>query len=55
MARVQLGIKFKDDEAARIVAFLKTLTGRQPVFPLPTLHPSGPDTPRPQPFREDGS
>ncbi len=50
MARVQLGITLSDDDNARIVAFLKTLTGKQPTFPLPRLPVSGPDTPRPQPF-----
>ncbi|MBL1294430.1 MAG: c-type cytochrome [Thiotrichales bacterium] len=50
MGRVQLGIQFNDDETARVVAFLKTLTGVQPSFPLPTLPASGVDTPRPSPF-----
>ena len=52
MARVQLGTKLTRDENAKIVAFLNTLTGEQPSFPLPHLHPSSPDTPRPQPFSE---
>lgn len=50
MGRVQLGIKFDPDETARIVAFLKTLTGNQPSFALPTLPVSGRDTPGPRPF-----
>ncbi|MBL8451507.1 MAG: cytochrome-c peroxidase [Zoogloea sp.] len=50
MARVQLGRKFSREENARIVAFLKTLTGRQPSFPMPILPPSADATPRPRPF-----
>jgi cytochrome c peroxidase len=50
MGRIQLGKKFTDDENARIVAFLKTLTGDQPSFKLPILPPSSDLTPRPQPF-----
>lgn len=50
MAKVQLGKKFTDEENAKIVAFLKTLTGDQPSFMLPILPPSSDSTPRPQPF-----
>jgi cytochrome c peroxidase len=50
MGRLQLGKKFTQDENARIVAFLKTLTGNQPSFTLPVLPPSSDKTPRPQPF-----
>ncbi|MFW2456489.1 cytochrome-c peroxidase [Methyloversatilis discipulorum] len=50
MGRLQLGRKFSADENARIVAFLKTLTGDQPSFTLPILPPSADNTPRPQPF-----
>lgn len=50
MGRIQLGKKFSDDENAKIVAFLKTLTGDQPNFKLPILPPSSDSTPRPQPF-----
>jgi len=50
MGRLQLGRKFTGDENAKIVAFLKTLTGDQPDFKLPTLPPSSDKTPRPQPF-----
>lgn len=50
MGRLQLGRKFSPDENARIVAFLKTLTGDQPSFTLPILPPSADSTPRPQPF-----
>ncbi|HJV94041.1 MAG TPA: cytochrome-c peroxidase [Azonexus sp.] len=50
MGRLQLGKKFTPEENARIVAFLKTLTGDQPDFKLPTLPPSSDKTPKPQPF-----
>ena len=50
MGRLQLGRKFSAEENARIVAFLKTLTGQQPSFKLPMLPPSADNTPRPQPF-----
>ncbi len=50
MGRLQLGKKFSDDENAKIVAFLKTLTGDQPKFQLPVLPPSSNATPRPKPF-----
>ena len=50
MGRVQLGKKFAADENAKIVAFLKTLTGDQPNFKLPILPPSSDSTPRPTPF-----
>lgn len=50
MGRLQLGRKFLPEENARIVAFLKTLTGDQPSFSLPILPPSADRTPRPKPF-----
>ena len=50
MGRVQLGKRFSPDENAKLVAFLKTLTGDQPSFPLPLLPPSSDATPRPSPF-----
>lgn len=50
MGRLQLGKKFSDDENAKIVAFLKTLTGDQPKLQLPVLPPSSNATPRPKPF-----
>ncbi len=50
MGRLQLGKKFTADENAKIVAFLKTLTGDQPTFTLPILPPSADSTPRPTPF-----
>ena len=51
MARVQLGRRYTADENAKIVAFLKSLTGDQPVITLPVLPPSSDRTPRPTPFR----
>jgi cytochrome c peroxidase len=50
MGRLQLGKKFTQDENAKIVAFLKTLTGDQPSFMMPILPPSSDKTPRPMPF-----
>lgn len=50
MGRIQLGRVFNDDENAKIVAFLKTLTGDQPDFKMPILPPSSDKTPRPTPF-----
>ncbi|OHC70937.1 MAG: cytochrome C biogenesis protein CcsA [Rhodocyclales bacterium GWA2_65_20] len=50
MGRLQLGKKFTDAENAKVVAFLKTLTGDQPNFTMPILPPSSDGTPRPQPF-----
>ncbi|TNE78015.1 MAG: cytochrome-c peroxidase [Gammaproteobacteria bacterium] len=50
MGRLQLGRKFSDEENAKIVAFLKTLTGQQPAFMLPILPPSTDETLRPVPF-----
>jgi cytochrome c peroxidase len=52
MGRLQLGKKFSEDENAKIVAFLKTLTGEQPNFKLPILPPSSDSTPRPTPFEK---
>jgi len=52
MGRLQLGKKFTPEENARIVAFLKTLTGDQPSFLLPILPPSSDATRRPHPFEE---
>jgi len=51
MGRLQLGKTFTQDENARIVAFLKTLTGDQPAFMMPILPPSSDATPRPNPFK----
>lgn len=51
MGRIQLGRRYTADETAKIVAFLKTLTGDQPTFAIPLLPPSSDATPRPQPFK----
>jgi cytochrome c peroxidase len=51
MGRLQLGRTYTADENAKIVAFLKTLTGEQPMFMLPILPPSSDKTPRPTPFK----
>ncbi len=50
MVWVQLNRHFAEPGTAKIVAFLKSLTGTQPSFAIPQLPPSGPDTPAPQPF-----
>jgi cytochrome c peroxidase len=50
MGRLQLGKKFTEEENAKIVAFLKTLTGDQPRFLMPILPPSTDKTPPPKPF-----
>lgn len=50
MGRLQLGKTFSEEENARIVAFLKTLTGDQPSFLMPILPPSTDATPQPTPF-----
>jgi cytochrome c peroxidase len=50
MGRLQLGREFSKDENAKIVAFLKTLTGQQPQMMLPVLPASTDTTPRPNPF-----
>jgi len=50
MGQIQLGKKFTPEENAKIVAFLKSLTGDQPKFTLPILPPSSDTTPRHNPF-----
>jgi cytochrome c peroxidase len=51
MARIQLGKNYTKEENEQVVAFLKTLTGDQPLFRLPILPPSADSTPRPTPFK----
>lgn len=51
MGRVQLGKRYTAGENAKIVAFLKTLSGEQPSFAIPVLPPSSDQTPRPMPFK----
>jgi cytochrome c peroxidase len=50
MGRIQLGRTYSEVENRNIVAFLKTLTGKQPEIMLPLLPPSSDSTPRPMPF-----
>ncbi len=50
MGHLQLGREFNKDENAKIVAFLKTLTGQQPQIALPIMPPSTDKTPKPRPF-----
>ncbi|MDP1679642.1 MAG: cytochrome-c peroxidase [Candidatus Nitrotoga sp.] len=50
MGRLQLGRKFTKEENVKIVAFLKSMTGKQPEFTLPILPPSTKETPKPKPF-----
>ena len=50
MGKPQVGRAYSKEEIADIVAFLKTLTGKQPDFKLPILPPSTNDTPKPKPF-----
>lgn len=50
MGQIQLGKKFTPEENAKMVAFMKTLTGSQPSFMLPVLPPSSDSTPSPEPF-----
>lgn len=47
MGSSQLGISLSDEEAAKIVTFLKTTTGVQPKVEYPILPPSTDETPRP--------
>ena len=49
MATDQLGKSLNDEQVAKIVAFLKSLTGDQPQITYPILPPSVASTPRPQP------
>jgi cytochrome c peroxidase len=50
MGKVQLGKQFTAEENGQIVAFLKTLTGKQPELKMPILPPSTNTTPAPTPF-----
>lgn len=50
MGKLQLGREFNTEEQRKIVAFLRTLTGKQPDFVIPQLPPSSDLTPRPEPF-----
>ena len=48
MGKLQLGRTYSGKEIDQIVAFLKTLTGKQPDFKLPILPASSNSTPRPK-------
>jgi cytochrome c peroxidase len=50
MGRLQLGRNFEKPDIALVVAYLNTLTGKQPSFVLPILPASTDQTPRPAPF-----
>jgi hypothetical protein len=52
MGQLQLGRAFTAQEVNDIVAFLKTLAGKQPDFKQPILPPSTHDTPKPKPFAD---
>jgi len=52
MGQIQLGRHYTQDEIAKVVAFLKTLTGDMPQITLPMLPPSSNATPRPDPFKK---
>jgi cytochrome c peroxidase len=47
MGLAQVGRELTTDEASLITAFLKTLTGRQPVVQYPILPPHTASTPLP--------
>ena len=53
MGKVQLGKQFTPEETGQVVAFLKTLTGKQPELKLPLLPPSTNATSTPTPFDKD--
>ena len=48
MGTSQLGREISEDEAGKIAAFLRTLTGRQPAVEYPILPPSTASTPHPE-------
>lgn len=50
MAKSQTGADLSNSQAARITAFLESLTGEQPEGPYPVLPPSVGATPRPDPL-----
>ena len=49
MATDQLGKSLNDEQVAKIVVFLKSLTGEQPQITYPILPPSVATTPTPEP------
>lgn len=50
MGDLQLGKRYTEQEIKDITAFLKTLTGDQPKIEYPVLPPSGPNTPKFDPW-----
>ena len=48
MGTSQLGREISEDEAEKIAAFLRTLTGEQPQVEYPILPPSTASTPLPE-------
>lgn len=50
MGDLQLGKRYTEQEIKDITAFLKTLTGDQPKIAYPVLPPSGPNTPKFDPW-----
>lgn len=50
MGDLQLGKRYTEQEIKDITAFLKTLTGDRPKIEYPVLPPSGPDTPKFDPW-----
>jgi cytochrome c peroxidase len=48
MGSAQLGIRLTEDDAVKLTAFLRALTGRQPAVENPVLPPSSDTTPRPE-------
>ena len=50
MGDLQLGKRYSEQEIKDITAFLKTLTGDQPKIEYPVLPPSGPNTPKFDPW-----
>lgn len=50
MGDLQLGKRYTEQEIKDITAFLKTLTGEQPKIEYPMLPPSGPNTPKFDPW-----
>lgn len=55
MGKVQLGKQFTSEETEQVVAFLRTLTGKQPDMKLPTLPPSTNATQSPDPFEKSAT
>ena len=50
VAETQSGVTLTDGETSKIVAFLGTLTGENPIVTYPVLPASTETTPKPQPY-----